>query len=926
MKPVASCSLKALLLLLLVAPLAKANDIWLSLNGTGTQSGLDASNTKTFASFGNFACSATPTGMQVGPGTVVHLTGTAAYNNYTFPMLIVPCSGTAGNPVIVQAENGFIAQSPVFGSLGNAAIITHGNSWVTLDGRNVGIVRNTNNGSAPLGFGNHADSHLIYAQGGTNVVVKQWIVQTACVHSFNVVGQCDASTTGAGAPAGGSTGACILNDGGSNFTATLNVLSDCDEAIGETAPNGTSTGNIYSFNTISHSNWGIGLGAAGTGNHINGAKVFGNTMSDFVNWDEANSGGHHNGVILFVGQGSGSIDNVKVYNNRFNGDFGLRQTGGVFTDPNLQVGPVSNTMAFNNLFVTTGHVPSNAFFTGFNSSSKAINNTVIGAGINGASQGCGSTNFGNTGMVFENNICYRTVTGTFMNSGATIAVSDYNDYFQMSDPTTAMYDGTNRYATVAAWVAHWAGSTNFDQHSIITDPNLDPVTFVPNAGSPVLNAGVNLTSLNIPELNTDRNGNARPATGPWTIGAIQAAGGGGGGTPVVSITPSPVAFGNQTQNTSSAAATVTVTNSGTANLVLSASFLTFSGANSLDWTRSGGTCANNATIAAGANCTVLVVFRPVTVGAETGTLTINGNASGSVSLTGTGTAAGTTSMSLTPSSFNYGTVPQGTTSAVQVFVLTNTGTLNVTLATPVTSFSGPNAGDFATTAGTNVCGSGQVLTPGQTCNKPVTATPSTAGAESATMTLSATTTTASAALSVTGQGLTSVLTVTPTPVMPFGAVVQGQTSGAVTATVTNRGSGNVTLAVPNNVISGTNAGDWTDTTTGTCTNGLVLVPAANCTIILNFHPVLAAAETATLTVNGSGGATSSTSMTGTGVAPSPVPAPIPWIFAMTCTTMSPTSVKCKMSLPAAAVSLPGLAKGPYVLTLPGGLEITVEVK
>ncbi|MGO9245693.1 MAG: choice-of-anchor Q domain-containing protein [Verrucomicrobiia bacterium] len=41
------------------------------------------------------------------------------------------------------------------------------------------------------------------------------------------------------------------------------------------------------------------------------------------------------------------------------------------------------------------------------------------------------------------------------------------------------------------------------------------------SGSPAIAAGVNLGSLNLPGLNTDKDGNPRPASGPWAIGAYQ---------------------------------------------------------------------------------------------------------------------------------------------------------------------------------------------------------------------------------------------------------------------------------------------------------------------------------------------------------------------------------------------------------------------
>ena len=105
--------------------------------------------------------------------------------------------------------------------------------------------------------------------------------------------------------------------------------------------------------------------------------------------------------------------------------------------------------------------------------------------------------------------------------------------------------------------------------------------------------------------------------------------------PTLSANPTSLAFGGQDTGTASAARTVTVTNGGSSAVSVSA--VTASG----DFSRSGGSCGSS--LAAGANCTVGVVFTPTATGARSGALTVSGSAANSpltVALSGTGTTAG----------------------------------------------------------------------------------------------------------------------------------------------------------------------------------------------------------------------------------------------------------------------------------------------
>jgi hypothetical protein len=103
-------------------------------------------------------------------------------------------------------------------------------------------------------------------------------------------------------------------------------------------------------------------------------------------------------------------------------------------------------------------------------------------------------------------------------------------------------------------------------------------------------------------------------------------------TPAATVTAS-LAFGNQDTGTTSAAQNVTVTNSGSAPLVIDTT------PTSGDFATGANGCAGQS-IAANASCTIAVTFSPTSAGARTGTLSINDNAGGTpqtVSLTGTGT-------------------------------------------------------------------------------------------------------------------------------------------------------------------------------------------------------------------------------------------------------------------------------------------------
>ena len=151
--------------------------------------------------------------------------------------------------------------------------------------------------------------------------------------------------------------------------------------------------------------------------------------------------------------------------------------------------------------------------------------------------------------------------------------------------------------------------------------------------------------------------------------------------PAVTLAPGFLTFGSQTVGTTSAPQSVTITNTGSAELVSNGSPTTsgdFAFADS-------GTCGT--TLAAEASCLLNVNFTPTAAGTRTGAVTINDNSPDSpqmVPLTGTGVAQ-TPTVSVSPTSLNFGKQKIGTISAPRTVTVTNTGVSPVVISSVMTT-------------------------------------------------------------------------------------------------------------------------------------------------------------------------------------------------------------------------------------------------
>jgi hypothetical protein len=238
---------------------------------------------------------------------------------------------------------------------------------------------------------------------------------------------------------------------------------------------------------------------------------------------------------------------------------------------------------------------------------------------------------------------------------ANVTDGDSNSYWESSDgaawPQTVTVDlgSTQSIGSVtldlppsSAW------STRTETVSVLGSTN--GTTFsqlVGSAGYTFNPSSGNTVTISLPSGSSDRyvelsfTGNTGWSAAQLSELQVFPGGGGSGGTSSpLTASPSGVSFGSETVGSTSPAQSVTVSNPGSAAVSMASVGVTgpFSETNN---------CGTS--LAAGASCTVSVLFAPTASGSASGTLSVNSSAPGSpltVALSGTGTAAANTNLAL----------------------------------------------------------------------------------------------------------------------------------------------------------------------------------------------------------------------------------------------------------------------------------------
>jgi hypothetical protein len=377
---------------------------------------------------------------------------------------------------------------------------------------------------------------------------------------------------------------------------------------------------------------------------------------------------------------------------------------------------------------------------------------------------------------------------------------------------------------------------------------------------------------------------AGAVTGSVTINASSAVNGspvalsGTGAKVDLSVSPTGLLqLGDAFVGTTSTAQVVTLTNTTSPAVPVTGIAVSVSAPFARPAGAAGGTCGVTP-LAAGASCTINVVFQPTVLNPVSGSLTVTAAGfaiDGSpLALTGNGLLP-----AVTPAPLDFGTVPVGTP-VTQTLTLDNGNNVNSnSLAFPISTLTVAGAGFSRVTTGTfpaNAPNCGTSLTAGASCtikvqfSQAANATPT--GTTSGTVTIignAGATNLPVVTLSANSVAATHIATVSPSS-LAFGNQTVGTTSATQNLTVAN--TGNSPLAgVAITVTPG-----FTRVTNGAfpanaLNCGGSLPVGASCTVKVQFAPTtagpVAPSAKVTIAYTAPTGATPSASLTGTGVAP-----------------------------------------------------------
>ena len=325
----------------------------------------------------------------------------------------------------------------------------------------------------------------------------------------------------------------------------------------------------------------------------------------------------------------------------------------------------------------------------------------------------------------------------------------------------------------------------------------------------------------------------------------------GSAAALVLLNPASLSFSSQPVGTPSAPQSVTLTNNGSTTLNISGITATapFSETN---------TCGSS--VAASANCTINVTFTPTAVGSAQGSLSIADSAAGSpqvLPLGGTGAAANAPAVTLAPASLTFSSQTVGTASSAQSVTLINSG--NATLNLTGITITGTNAGDYSET---NTCAA--TLATSATCAISVTFKPTASGARTASVSIADNASGSPQTIPLSGTAVAApapAVTFAPTS-LTFASQLVGSSSAAQSVTLTN--SGNATLSITGVTITGTNAGDYSETNTCAAT----LAASANCAISVTFKPTATGTRTASVSIaDNASGSPQTVAISGTATTP-----------------------------------------------------------
>lgn len=249
------------------------------------------------------------------------------------------------------------------------------------------------------------------------------------------------------------------------------------------------------------------------------------------------------------------------------------------------------------------------------------------------------------------------------------------------------------------------------------------------------------------------------------------------------------------------------------------------------------------------NATLKVAFAPTTAGNVTGSITVVSNATNSplkIAVTGTGAQPG---LSISPSSFNFGSVVDGQTKS-QTFTVTNTGTGPLTITQLVGSGSSYTVSGLATPA---------TIASGSSTTFSVLFAPTVAGSLAGTVSLASNAPNSPNVLSLNGTGTAASVTLSASPASLSFTNVNAGSSTSKSVTISNSGNTSVTISQVS-----VSAKDFS---VSGMTTPITLAAGQNTSMNVTFKPSASENVTGNITVSNSQGANTVIAVSGNGLQP-----------------------------------------------------------
>lgn len=474
------------ILFFLIAFPAWSADYYIAQSATGANDATSCANAK--------AVTWDWTSPNVVEGDIIHLCGTFTST------LTIPQSFTSA--VTVKFETGAKFSKAAWGTGENAAIYATNKNNIIIDGNNVGIIENTDNGDYSSGKGTDQVSNAIYITRSSNWEVKNLTIQDIYIHTYN-----DASST---------RSVCVSAYDVNNISIHNNDLNNAYYGISASTNSENVSGiNIYN-NTVDACSTALVVALGNNGTSMDTVNIYNNSIAMGNNWYDEADANHIDGIHIWgrSGQPSDTITNLKIYNNIIGGNPSTHSTAMIFLEYTIPSPQIYNNV----LYAITNNTADGMIYIKGNTGGTATNGKIYHNTIIGKGSGVGIELANSSGNDIENNIVYSFAYALAeQDSSSNVAASDYNVFYGIVQEKGWARGGVTK--TLVEWQA-----LGLDTHSSILEPSFADTGShdyrLQSSDTVAKDKGVTLGA----SWEIDINGVKRPQGATWDIGAYEYSG------------------------------------------------------------------------------------------------------------------------------------------------------------------------------------------------------------------------------------------------------------------------------------------------------------------------------------------------------------------------------------------------------------------